>query len=97
MSGSQIPAIKEELYTNNIDNYSNAIKFELAYINFPGSTYKNYSNSWDDVAKSIFDQPQFGDELKKSNYFNNDLSRLISSQQSEIEKTVAIYEFVKQK
>ncbi|MBW4969382.1 DUF3857 domain-containing protein [Croceibacter atlanticus] len=97
MSGSQIPAIKEELYTNNIDNYSNAIKFELAYINFPGSTYKNYSNSWNDVAKSIFDQPQFGDELKKSNYFNNDLSRLISSQQSEIEKTVAIYEFVKQK
>ena len=97
MSGSQIPAIKEELYTNNIDNYSNAIKFELAYINFPGSTYKNYSNSWDDVAKSIFNQPQFGDELKKSNYFNNDLSRLISSQQSEIEKTVAIYEFVKQK
>ncbi len=97
MSGSQIPAIKEELYTNNIDNYSNAIKFELAYINFPGSTYKNYSNSWDDVAKSIFDQPQFGDELKKSNYFNNDLSRLISSQQSEIEKTIAIYEFVKQK
>lgn len=97
MSGSQIPAIKEELYTNNIDNYSNAIKFELAYINFPGSTYKNYSNSWDDVAKSIFDQPQFGDELKKSNYFNDDLSRIISSQQSEIEKTVAIYEFIKQK
>jgi len=97
MSGSQIPAIKEEPYTNNIDNYSTAIKFELAYINFPGSTYKNYSNSWDDVAKSIFDQPQFGDELKKSNYFNDDLSRLISSQQSEIEKTVAIYEFVKQK
>lgn len=36
-----IPSLKEVDFTDNIDNYRSAIKFELASTQFPNSTFKN--------------------------------------------------------
>jgi len=92
-----IPALLDEKYTSNIDNYRSSIKFELAATRFPNSPYKNYSLSWEDVAKSIYKYDGFGDELAKSNYFKTDVENLINGLGKDEQKAMAIFEFVKAK
>jgi len=92
-----IPSLKEADYTDNIDNYRNAIKFELASTQFPNRPYKNYSLSWEDVAKSIYKFSSFGGELGKTNYFKKDLDLLLSDTTAPEQKAMTIFNYVKSK
>ena len=94
---SNLPSLKEEAYTNNIDNYRTAIKFELAATQFPNRPYKNYSLSWEGVAKSIYDFNSFGPELNKTKYFEPEIDNLIAGKTDNMEKAMLIFEFVKSK
>ena len=94
---SSIPALKEEAYAGNIDNYASSVKFELEYTQYPGSTYTNYATTWEAVSKSIHETPSFGAELNKSNYFDKDVDDLLKGVSNEDEKMARIFEFVKNK
>lgn len=97
IKGEKVPSLKEENYTNNIDNYRTSLKFELASTKFPDSPYKNYSKSWEDVAKSISEYSNFGDELEKTKYFEKDIDALLKGLSTNEEKISAIFSFVKSK
>lgn len=91
-----IPALLEESFTNNIKNYLSSVDFELASIHFPGQNIEYYSETWEDVVKTIYKSETFGSELNKDNYFQNELSSLLNGKQlSNEEKITTIYEFVK--
>jgi len=92
---SNIPAMLEEKYTSNIDNFRTSMKFELASTRFPNSPYKNYSLTWEDVAKSIYDYDDFGNELNRENYFDDEVDQLISGLSTDKEKAIAIFQHVK--
>lgn len=93
----EIPAIKEEQYVNNMSNYSSSIVHELMQIQFPNSPVKNFSTDWETVVNKIYEREDFGDELKKSNYFEEDLVKVLEGKNSRDERLVAIFEFVKSK
>ncbi len=97
IKAANLPALLDEKYTSNIDNFRSAIKFELASTRFPNSPFKNYSLTWEDVAKTIYNYDDFGPELKKSNYFEDDIDQLIAGLTSNEEKASAIFSFVKTK
>jgi len=92
-----IPALKEEPYVNNIDNYRSSVKYELSYTKFPDGSLKYYSTTWEDVVKTIYKSPDFGGELDKSGYFDDDINTLISSISDPIKRVELIYNFVKAK
>ncbi|MBT0606654.1 DUF3857 domain-containing protein [Aequorivita echinoideorum] len=92
-----VPAMKEEAYAGNINNYATALQFELNYIDFPGSPIKTYSTTWDDVSDRIYSVDSFGDELRRSNYFEKDVDALLSGVTDSREKLVKIFEFAKNK
>ncbi|MHA7830360.1 MAG: transglutaminase domain-containing protein [Flagellimonas sp.] len=94
---SNIPAMLEEKYTSNIDNFRTSMKFELASTRFPNSPYKNYSLTWEDVAKSIYDYDDFGNELNRENYFDDEVDQLISGLSTDKEKAIALFQHVKSK
>src|SRR5690606_33980661 len=60
---SDLPALKDEPFVNNMGNYRSAIQYELSFTQFPQSPIKYYSTTWEDVVKSIYDSSNFGDEL----------------------------------
>ena len=91
---SNVPAMKEEAYVGNIDNYSTSLKFELSYVDFPGSPMKTYSTTWEDVSKGIYEVDSFGSELTRSNYFEDDLNKLLSGITNPEEKVSLIFSFV---
>lgn len=97
ISAQNLPSMEEEDFTDNINNYRSAIKFELSSTQFPNSPYRFYSQTWEDVAKTIYDYSSFGQELNKTNYFDKDLDLLLEGVTGENEKAAKIFQYVKSK
>lgn len=97
ISAYNIPSLKEEKYTNNIANYRTAINFELSSIQWPGEPYRNMAQTWDDVTKSIYQIDDFGYELDKTRYFEEDIDALLGTTTDEAKKATLIFNYVKSK
>jgi len=91
-----LPAMKEEDYVNNIDNYTSSITHELSILKWPNSPVKNFSTDWETVAKTIYLTDDFGSELNKTGYFEDDINLLIGKITTPEEKIAAIFNYVKE-
>ncbi len=92
---SNIKALKDEKYVDNISNYSSSISHELISVQYPNRPFKNYATSWEDVAKSIYENEDFGNQLSKNNYYEVDIKNLMQGINSKDEKINIIYSYVK--
>ena len=92
--GKNIPGLKEEEFVKNIDNYTSKLKLELASINYPNQPTKNVSLNWEDVAKSIYENDNFGKELNYKSYYEDEVKKIVSDQMSESEKMNSIFSYV---
>ena len=89
-----LPAMKDESFVNNINNYISGISFELEAINVPGVYSKSLSSDWNSVVKNIYELEKFGLELNKTGYFEDDLKKIVLGKKSSEEKTIAILNYV---
>ena len=94
---SNVPALKEEPFVNNIDNYRSAISYELSYTKFPQAAVKNYATTWEDVVRTIYESSSFGDELNKTGYFEDDVDAILSSVSDPLMRVSSIFNLVKSK
>ncbi|MDR7209811.1 DUF3857 domain-containing protein [Flavobacterium piscis] len=94
-TAQDFPAIKEEVYVNNIDNYVSSIQHELSMVKFPNSPLKSYSTDWNSVVKTIYEYQDFGPELNKTGYFEEDLKTVLAGKNTADEKIQAILDHVK--
>ncbi len=94
---SNVPAFIEEPYSKNPVNYLSSVIYELQFIKYPDNSMKNYANSWEDVTRRIYESSSFGGELKKSNYYKKDLTKLLDGISDPSKKVTLIYNFVKNK
>ncbi|WP_241910376.1 transglutaminase [Pseudotamlana carrageenivorans] len=92
---TDIPALKEEPYVNNINNYRSAVKYELSYVKYPHSPIDYYSTTWEDVVKNIYENSSFGSELNKTGYYEQDIDALIGSISDPVKRAYLIFDFVK--
>jgi hypothetical protein len=90
-----LPAMKDEDFVNNIDNYRASISHELERVEIPGQLYKSFSSNWPAVAKTIYEYEDFGPELNKTGYFEEDLKVLLKGKVKPEEKMTAILDYVK--
>lgn len=92
-----IPALKNEPFSTNQNNYKSGLQFELAFTKFPNAAVKDYATTWEDVAREIFKSSQFGEELDREKYFRKDIDALIQGITDPKEKLVTIFKYVKTK
>ncbi|WP_264566545.1 DUF3857 domain-containing protein [Flavobacterium sp. N3904] len=90
-----VPALKEETLVNNIDNYKASVSYELALVNIPGYAYKEFATDWNAVVKTIFEYDDFGPELNKTGYFEDDLKAVIAGLSKQDDIIVAVLNYVK--
>lgn len=90
-----VPALKEEIYVDNVDNYRGLITYELTSTQFPNSGIKKYSNTWDDVVKTINKSDNFGGQLKKSRFLKEEVDRIKGLGTSHKEIVNNAFSFVK--
>jgi hypothetical protein len=91
----EMPAIKEEAFVNNIDNYTTSLVQELSMTNYPNEPLKPYSSNWNAVVKTIYDYDDFGPELNKTGYFEDDLKAVVSGLTTQVEIITAVLNHVK--
>jgi len=90
-----LPAMKDESYVNNIENYMSAVSHELSLTKFPNSSMKEYSSDWNSVVKTIYEYDDFGPELNKTGYFEEDVKKLLADTKTPEEKIWVIFNHVK--
>lgn len=90
-----MPAIKEEAFVNNIDNYTTSLVQELSMTKYPNEPLKPYSTDWNAVVKTIYDNDDFGAELNKTGYFEEDLKAVVAGLTTQDEIVLAVLNYVK--
>jgi len=90
-----LPALKEEAFVNNIDNYRATVLHELSGEKFPNKPFENFSTNWETVVKRIYESESFGEELKKTDYFEKDLDAIIKESTPQEDRVMLIFNFVK--
>lgn len=90
-----VPALKEESFVNNIDNYSSSILHELSMTKYPNSPTKSYSSDWESVVKTIYDNEDFGGQLNKANFYEEDLNALLKDITTTEDKIITIFSYIK--
>ncbi|WP_281231731.1 DUF3857 domain-containing protein [Flavobacterium gelatinilyticum] len=94
-SAENFPAMKDEAFVNNIDNYTSSIAHELSMTKFPNAALKYYSTDWNSVVKTIYDYDDFGPELNKTGYFEDDAKKLLANAATPEEKILLVFNHVK--
>lgn len=88
-----LPALKDEAFTNNIENYRTSLRLELSAFERSNGMLEHYSNSWESLVKKIYDG-EFGQELNRTKYFGNDLQNIVKDKVDRDAKIEAIFNFV---
>lgn len=90
-----VPAMQNEAFVDNRENYRSSVLHELEKTRFPEQPEKNYSTTWEGVSQSIFKYKAFGKELEERQYFEQDLPAVLRSSTTDLEKAAAILGHVK--
>ena len=90
-----VPAMNEEAYVNNIDNYATGLVQELSMTKYPDEPLKAYSTDWKSVVKTIYEYDDFGPELEKTGYFEEGVNGIIAGLNTPEEKMDALLKYVK--
>lgn len=90
-----VPALRNEGFVENTSIYATRMEFELLGITVPGSTYKSFAQSWDDVRKNLKEHEKFGDYLKIKTPFLDALNAMDFSSMNKVEKARAVYSVLK--
>ncbi|WP_420552386.1 transglutaminase domain-containing protein [Tenacibaculum aiptasiae] len=88
---------KNEPYILNLNKYKSAIKFEISGVKIPNTIYKSFSNTWEDVCKTVYNSSSFGGELNKDNYYKDEIINITTSTKNNTEKAIRIFQFIKSK
>ena len=90
-----VPAIKEDPFVWCPNDYVSRVIFELHGVNF--GSYKPITKTWKEIEELLAKDSDFGDRLKMSNPFRDEIRALPINQMNEEEKLDAICQLVKQK
>ena len=92
-AAKEVPALKQEPYLTSLGNFTTQVKFELANSNFTriGGNFHNYTTSWNDIAKQLDSEENFGMQLKSIGFLSDDVERLTKGIQNEETKLGIIY------
>lgn len=96
-SAKEIPALQNEPYVDNLDNYKGSIQHELERVRMPDQPVKDYTMTWEGVAKMIFKNESFGKQLSQSLFLVEDVKRLLEGVSDKKERLNIIFKFVQNK
>ncbi|PZP45508.1 MAG: DUF3857 domain-containing protein, partial [Pseudopedobacter saltans] len=88
-----IPAFIEEDYMTAASNFKSAIYYELSDVMQPSGAIIKYTKSWKDVEHTLWDDRNFGKQLRENTY-KNIIPTIIAGKQDNLSKAKAIYQYI---
>ncbi len=93
-----VPAVKAEVFAGNINNYRSKLVMELsAIMNDRGGVVRSFSTSWEKVCQNIYENSDFGNQMKRSGFFKDDIAPIMAETTNDFQKISALYNLVKSK
>ena len=92
-----IPALKDEAYVDYLKNYAAYMRWELQYTQFPNSVVETYTQSWESVTKTVYNDGNYARELGRNGFFEEEVDALVKGIQDPEQKVRLIYNFVRNK
>jgi hypothetical protein len=89
-----VPAIKPEKYMTSIEDYRTKISFHIEEIRPPAQLIIKVMKPWNETAKDLMDDSDFGNFIDRKGAMKDELATLIKANMTPIEKTQAVYEYV---
>lgn len=94
-AAENLPGYEREAYVLNPRNILSSVRFELAAYNPKNGTPQYFSTTWDKIGRDLMDSENFGRQLNGNSFLDDKVKELIAGKTDEVEKTVAIFDFVK--
>ncbi|MCY7290778.1 MAG: DUF3857 and transglutaminase domain-containing protein, partial [Ferruginibacter sp.] len=89
------PMLKEN-FTTSVSNYISKIEFQLSSINYPERPPKPYMSTWNELAKTLLKDEQFGADLTgKNNWINDEIKNIVKSNDA-LRNAKSIYNYVRE-
>ncbi|TDE12057.1 DUF3857 domain-containing protein [Dyadobacter psychrotolerans] len=85
------PAFVNEPYITTARDYLSKIEFELSSYAIPGEVIKRYSQTWENVDRTLDQMPWFGGELRKSGYLKEIKEEIIKKTNDPEERLALAY------
>lgn len=95
--GSNIPALKSEVYIDNITNYISRVSFELAQTHFPREMVKSYTSTWAKIVDDFTIHSDFGRQLRGGSFMDEELNSYLSTITESKLRLAATFNFVRNK
>ena len=92
-----LPALKDESFVWNFNDYMAGISFELRKVVITGVYYKDYAQSWSNIVEGLRDYDNFGSKLKNKGLFKDELVTIKASENDDEGKLRAILNLVRSK
>lgn len=92
-----VPAFISEPYMTTSKNFISMVSFELESTNFPNEPVKYLRGTWEEVNNQFLSYDFFGGKVESSGFLKKELENVISDQDTDEEKVMKIYAFVKEK
>lgn len=96
MTINDVPALKNENFVWNLNDFRSLVHFEISGTKFPQSAFKPFTSTWEDIEKTLKDNTDFVKNINKGAPYKDELKQF-ESIADEDEKIEAIYAFVKNK
>lgn len=97
-SEDNIPALKTEAFSGNMNNYISKMSMELnAILNQYGAPTESFSYSWEKVSESIYKRQSFGGQIERTNFFEDDITPLLAGIDDPFQKAAILTSYVKSK
>jgi hypothetical protein len=88
-----VPALKDEPFVWDIDDFRTKINFELSSIEIPGALYKTFSESWQSINENL-ENSDFAQSLKMSNPLKDEVATITAEGGDETERVRKILKLV---
>ncbi len=91
-----VPALKEEAFTTTVDNSVAKIEFQLNLVAFPNTPPRNVMNTWENVARELMNDDNFGIPINKGNSWLDDVEGdIVKNATTKLEKTQKIFQYLR--
>jgi len=96
-----MPAMKDEAFVTNIDNYTSGIGHELSAVQLPmryaGYYTEKVASDWNTIAQRLYEHEDFGGEVKKNGYYEKQVDSIVKGLTGRNEIISAVFGFVQSK
>jgi len=94
---NDLPALKDEEFVWNYNDYKSQINFEISGVTITGVYYKDFSNSWNKIVNNLSENQNFGSQFNDKGLLKNELPEALKGLSDSNDSIRAILNLVRSK